>query len=175
MMADSISITVYLFTHLLRNLLLRITRKYSRCLCSGNYRKNDSRRLYRKISIFYYDCNCRSKINCCCTRQSLNPSGLTAFDCGAQPPTQIQKYFYKDFKTDISESLSTHFDMSPMTLYIMISTCQTLETRLKDSQIHKYTDRMEHPEILATNLMKQIKITRRLKKNYSRLVYLIVL
>jgi len=43
----------------------------------------------------------------------------------------------------------------------------TLETRLKDGQ--RYVDRMEeHAKILAINLMKKVKTTRRLKKNYLK-------
>jgi len=38
----------------------------------------------------------------------------------------------KDFKADTSESLSTHLGTSPMTLYVIISTYHTLETKLKD-------------------------------------------
>jgi len=49
-----------------------------------------------------------------------------------------------------------------MTLYIMISTCHTLEIK-RLSQ--RYADRMEeHSNILATNLLKEIKIIRRLKR-----------
>jgi len=48
----------------------------------------------------------RSKINCLYrTRQSSNPS------CGARPQTQTWKY-YKDFKTNTSESSSTYFGTS---------------------------------------------------------------
>jgi len=81
-----------------------------------------------------------------------------ASNCGAQPPNME----FKDrnttkniFKTNTSELLSTHLDTSPMTLYVIILTHHTLETRLKDSQ--KYADRMEeHPKILATDLMKKV-------------------
>jgi len=93
-----------------------------------------------------------------------------ASNCRARSPTQTQKYF-KDFKTDTSESLSRLLDTPPMTLNIMISTCHVRdEIRLGLSQ--RYTDRMEeHPNILAIKRMKKVKTTRRLKK----LVYLIVL
>jgi len=43
------------------------------------------------------------------------------------------KKYYKDFKTDTSESSSTLLGTSPMTLYIMILMYHKLETRLKDS------------------------------------------
>jgi len=36
----------------------------------------------------------------------LKPTGLVTSNCGARPPIQTWKY-YKDFKTNISESLST--------------------------------------------------------------------
>jgi len=50
-----------------------------------------------------------------------------------------------------------------MTLYIMISTCHTL-TRLSEIKLsQKYADG-EYPNVLATNLMKEVKTTRRLKR-----------
>jgi len=62
-------------------------------------------------------------------------------------------------------------DTSPMIRYIMISKCHTLETRLKDSA----RDRMEkHPNILATNLMKEVKTTTIKKEITSRLIYLVL-
>jgi len=55
----------------------------------------------------------------------------------------------------------------------MISTCHTLETRLKLSQ--RYADRMEeHANILATNFMKEVETTRRLKRKLPQLIYLII-
>jgi len=41
--------------------------------------------------------------------------------------------YYKDFKTDTSESLSMLLGMPSMTLYITILMYHTLEARLKDS------------------------------------------
>jgi len=55
-----------------------------------------------------------------------------------------------------------------MTLYMMISTCHTLETRLKETKkslSQRYADKTEeHPNIFAINLMKEVKTTRRLKR-----------
>jgi len=61
-----------------------------------------------------------------------------------------------DFKTNTLESLSTLPGTSPMTLYIMILTYRTLETKLKDSA----DTTEEYPNILANNLMKEVKTTR---------------
>jgi len=51
-----------------------------------------------------------------------------------------------------------------MTLYVPY-----VRDEIKISQPERYADRMEkHPNILATNLMKQIKTTRRLKRKLHK-------
>jgi len=70
---------------------------------------------------------CRQQIATADQKPALVQDNLVAFNCRARSPTQTWKY-YKDFRI---ESL-THLGTS-MTLYITISTCHTLETRLKDS------------------------------------------
>jgi len=80
---------------------------------------------------------------------------------GAQSPIQTYKY-YKDFKTNNSESLSTHLDTS-MILYIMILMCDTSETRLKDSAGDTPIGWRIIPTY-AINLMKRVKTIRRLRR-----------
>jgi len=95
-------------------------------------------------------------------------------NCGHRIQLKLKWKYYKEFKTNSSESLL--LGTSPMTLYIVISTCHTLEIKRLGQ---RYADRMvERPNVLATNLMKEEETTRRLKiknKIISRLVYLIVL
>jgi len=79
-----------------------------------------------KIYCSAVNCNCRSKITRCYTRQSLNPSGLMASNYGAQTPIQILQ------RKQIPQNHCQFLGTSPMTLYIMISTYHTLETRLKN-------------------------------------------
>jgi len=63
-----------------------------------------------------------------------------------------------------SESLSTHLGTNDT--LIMIATYHMLETRLKGQ---RYADRMEeHPNILATNLVKEVGTSRRLKRKFSQ-------
>jgi len=51
-----------------------------------------------------------------------------------------------------------------MTLYITISRCHTRRDEIKRLN-QRYADRMEeHPNILAINLMKEVKTTRQLKR-----------
>jgi len=65
------------------------------------------------------------------------------------------------FQNKYLRIIETHLDTLPMTLYIMISTCHTLEIK-RLSQ--RYADRMkEHPNIV-TNFMKEAKTIRRLKR-----------
>jgi len=64
--------------------------------------------------------NCQLKTSCYHTRQF----GPIAFNCGAQFPIQIWKYS----KTNTLE-LSMLHGTSPMTYYIMILTCHTLQMR----------------------------------------------
>jgi len=54
-----------------------------------------------------------------------------------------------------------------MTLYIIISTCY-VKNEIK--RLRNTTRMEEHANILATNLMKEIKTIRRLKKNYKTYV-----
>jgi len=61
-----------------------------------------------------------------------------------------------------------YLGISSMTFYIMISTYQRLK-RLSQ----KYADRInKHPNIVATNLMKEVKTTRRLKRKLPQDLYI---
>jgi len=83
---------------------------------------------------------CRSKISCCCTRQSLNSSGLVASHSNIEILQRFQnRYIIK---------IIAFWYLTNDTLYHDVP----LEMRLKDS-----ADKMQHPNILATNLMKEVK------------------
>jgi len=83
-----------------------------------------------------------------------NPSGGPT---GAQPPIQTWKY-YKDFKTNTSESLSTHLDVANDAIHHDLNVPYIRNEIKRLSQ--RYADRMEkHSDIFATNLMKEVKTT----------------
>jgi len=73
---------------------------------------------------------------------------IWAYDVQLWDMASNSKKYYKDFKTNTSESLSTHLGTSPMIFYIMISTPNVKDEIKRLS--HGYADRMEeHPNILA--------------------------
>jgi len=76
-------------------------------------------------------------------------------------PAMMKHLQFKDFKTNVSKSLSTHLGASSMILYATISTYHMLETRLKSSVRDMPTD---WRNIAAMDLTRDAETPRRLKR-----------
>jgi len=96
-----------------------------------------------------------------CTRQSLNPSGLMAFNCGASLRLK------HEYTTKISKQIQTQNHSTLLTDDTLqtISTCHTLEARLKDSA---RDTPIGWKNVLHKEVMKEVKTTRRLKRKLPR-------
>jgi len=78
--------------------------------------------------------------------------------------TQIQKY-YKDFKTSTSQNASWYVTNDTLHHNLNVPCVRNEIKRLSQ----RYADRMEERfNIFATNLMKEVKTTRRLKRRLAQ-------
>jgi len=109
--------------------------------------------------------NCRSKISCCYTKQSLNPSGLVAFNWSTASNSNME--ILQRFQNNLRIIVNAPWYVNDTLRYDL--NVPYVRDEIKRLSQTRYADRMEkHPNILAINLVKEVKTTCRLKKKLSQ-------
>jgi len=106
----------------------------------------------------------QSKVNCCCTKQSLNQYGFTVSNFGAQPLISINIEIIQRFQNKYLRIIVNAFwHVTNDTLHHDLNIPYVRNEIKKLSQ--RYADRLEkHPNTLAIDLMSEAETSRRVRR-----------